>query len=358
MEAVSLQKCRLSMVYRISIGVFLAVYLMGQAFGQVKPTPRSQEGTTSGGLPLINYEAFGKKDFSKLPVEDGGKIVARVNGLPVTLDQFDTEMKWSIGPSAKVDPARAEGLKTALTIPVMDNIILNEVLDQYAKKYRLEPAEAEIQNEIKRRNAELTSGNKLEDRASVCSLPTTSVVELVRSDIIRLNVQRFLADQATSTSLNTEEYAKFLKASEAMTTNTETYRASHIVFRATPDMSPYSIEDNRIKAEEVLAKIGNGEDFGTAARTYSQDRFTIYLKGDMGYFTAGTMYPEFENALKQMKVGDISSIVRTPVGFHIIKLTEKYPTNGPLLYQQFQRKIAADEGIKRLVKNAKIEKYL
>ncbi len=79
------------------------------------------------------------------------------------------------------------------------------------------------------------------------------------------------------------------------------------------------------KILEVENKIKQGEDFGELAKQYSDDKFSAKNNGDLGYFQRHRMVPEFEYAAFKLKVGEISPIVKTSYGFHIIKLTEERP---------------------------------
>lgn len=76
------------------------------------------------------------------------------------------------------------------------------------------------------------------------------------------------------------------------------------------------------KAEEVFAKLKNGENFEELAKEYSEDS-TASLGGDLGYFGKGVMVPEFENAAFALDVGEVSDLVLTKYGYHIIKVEEK-----------------------------------
>jgi len=76
--------------------------------------------------------------------------------------------------------------------------------------------------------------------------------------------------------------------------------------------------DKESKAKEVLEKLKNGESFSKLAQEYSIDS-SRKRGGDLGYFGRGVMVKEFENAAFSLKPGEVSGIVKTQFGYHIIK---------------------------------------
>jgi len=98
-------------------------------------------------------------------------------------------------------------------------------------------------------------------------------------------------------------------------------RARHILIKVTPDADPEKVGEARKRAEEILARVKKGEDFASLAEQYSEGP-TAKKGGDLGYFTRGRMVKEFEDAAFSLQPGELSPVVRTQFGFHIIKLED------------------------------------
>ncbi len=140
---------------------------------------------------------------------------------------------------------------------------------------------------------------------------------------VRLSYVRLNAD-ALSEGIEVSDAAvkELYEQKKASLTTKQQRRASHILFQLPDDPDEDAVTKTRAEAEKVLQQIRDGADFGTLAKQYSADPGSAAKDGDLGYFPAGAMVPAFDKAVFAMQVGDVSDLVRTQFGFHIIKLTD------------------------------------
>ncbi|EWH11848.1 PpiC-type peptidyl-prolyl cis-trans isomerase [Catenovulum agarivorans DS-2] len=161
----------------------------------------------------------------------------------------------------------------------------------------------------------------------------TDAVEISEADIVshyEANIEQYeteekfdiayielkLDDVAKGIEVSQEEVSQHYKASQAQYVKAERRRASHILI-------DNSTDDAQQKAQELLAKIEAGEDFAELATTHSADTFSGQNGGDLDFFGKGVMDPAFEEAAFSLEnIGDVSEVVESSFGYHIIKLTD------------------------------------
>jgi len=134
-------------------------------------------------------------------------------------------------------------------------------------------------------------------------------------------VELSLTDLLPLIDVSDEEAEEYYQQNLQSFRSDEERRASHILFESAEDD-----EGLKMQAEQALAKAQAGEDFASLAKTHSSDTFSAENGGDLDWFARGIMDPAFEDAAFGLaKVGDISSVVKSDFGYHIIMLTDVKP---------------------------------
>lgn len=162
-----------------------------------------------------------------------------------------------------------------------------------------------------------------------------------------------LASIITSITVTEDEVKTFYKTNGDKYQNQQQREASHILIATSKNASPAEKAKAKSKAEDVLGQIKkNPKQFEELATKYSQDPESAKKGGDLGAFGRGMMVKPFDDAVFSMKVNEVSGIVESDFGYHIIKLTKiigedggldaiKSQIKAELIYQKAQDKYAA-----------------
>jgi peptidyl-prolyl cis-trans isomerase D len=122
-------------------------------------------------------------------------------------------------------------------------------------------------------------------------------------------------------SITDKEIQSFYEYNHASYSQPHQLKARHILFKLAEDAAKEADEEVRKTAEAVLAKVRKGEDFASLAAKHSSCP-SKSKGGDLGYFEKGRMTPAFEEVAFNLKKGEISDLVRTPFGYHIIQVED------------------------------------
>lgn len=166
--------------------------------------------------------------------------------------------------------------------------------------------------------------------------------EQVRIAWLELDRERLMEEIAVTEDEVRKRYDEEVATFEAQTER----RAAHILFEASDDAAFAAAEE---RAAEVLAQLQGGAEFAALAAEFSDDTGSAEDGGDVGYTTGDSFVPEFEAALRELAVGEVSPPVRTEFGVHIIKLLEINATE----IEPFESRRAA---LERDLKSQEVEK--
>ncbi|EDN68374.1 peptidyl-prolyl cis-trans isomerase D [Beggiatoa sp. PS] len=162
-------------------------------------------------------------------------------------------------------------------------------------------------------------------------------VEKVRIEYVELSK----SDLANAEPLSEEMLKERYQERKASFTTPGRWNARHILIEVGKEASVSDKEEAKQKVQDILAKIKAGESVEKLAKQFSDDIGSKNQGGDLGWFDSGTMVKPFEEALKSMKVGDISEPIKTRFGFHIIELVDVQPEK-VLPFEQVREQLEAD----------------
>ncbi len=143
--------------------------------------------------------------------------------------------------------------------------------------------------------------------------------EPIRKQLMVQKLEEKKFGNVSATSLEVQKFFKTYKDSIGVIP--EKVQIAHI-FKV-PKPSEEMKEVYRKKAEAILDSIKHGADFAAMAKKYSEDPGSASAGGDLGWVGKGVFYPEFEAAAFALKPGELSGVVESPVGFHIIQMIER-----------------------------------
>lgn len=249
-------------------------------------------------------------------------VVALVNGDPIHYSDIDNAIKQVMNQLGK-DTAQFGNLMpdTTLRKDILRWIVSMRLLVQEAQKLNINVEDNEIEtviNTIKRR---FPSEQKFLDALQQADL----TFEQFKINLTReLTVQRLLEQQLGSQmkDISDEDALKYYNEHGEALMQNEQIRVHHILLKVGETADPEKVKSVENRALRILEKIKKGEDFEGLARQYSEDPSAL-KGGDIGFFSRGDMIKNFEDAAFILKVGEVSDLVRTPLGFHIIRLDER-----------------------------------
>lgn len=296
------------------------------------------------------------------------KVVASVNDKNITVSEYTQALKLNKGAIESMygtsiwDTEIEKGKKYSefFKDSVLEQMINTEVLYQQAKKDNLLPSKEEVDKQFKEFQKEAKENKTYEENMKKLGITDE---DIKKEQEIGIAIQNYKDNFSKTTKISDEEMKKYYDDNKSEFYE-DKVQASHILIKTVDDngkeLSDKKQEEAKKKAEDILKKVKSGEEFAKLAKEYSEDG-SASNGGDLGFFTKGEMVPEFETAAWGLKPGEVSELVKTQYGYHIIKVTDKLDKQlsfddvkdtikNNLLSEKF------NTTVEKLVKEAKITK--
>jgi len=286
-------------------------------------------------------------DINTLP-----EIVAQVNGGKVSREVFvrsfsnlKNEMKIT---GRAVTSENFEAVKRNL----LDSIINTELLYQESENRKVVVDDKEVIAQFSQIRSQFQTEEEFNKSLSK---------ELYTTDELKMEIRKgkminslLKANVFDKIKVSEEDAKKYYDENSNMFNRPETIKARHILIRLDETADSETVAKAEEQMKEIVKKQKEGVNFEELAKQYSEGPSAVQ-GGDLGYFPRGAMFEEFDEAVFSLKPGEVSGVVRTMVGLHLIK-AEDMREAGILKFAEVKDKVIGR--LKMLEKRKIIEGYI
>lgn len=290
-------------------------------------------------------------------------VAATVNGaeipetrLQATVDNYLRRQGDGSGEASQPDN------RDALRTQILDVLIGQELLWQAAREAELVAGDAEVDAAFAEARERFDSDAAFETQLQASGFDRESFRDDVRQ---RLSARKWIeAKVAAGIAIDDDAVTRFYETNRERFVRPPELRARHILLQLGADASDAEREAARARLAAIRERAVAGEDFAALAREHSEDG-SAPQGGDLGFFGPGMMVEPFERAAYALEPGEISDIVQTRFGLHLIELVERKPggvyaeaevadqIRAFLLRERYRSEL--DAAIERLRQQAEIE---
>lgn len=251
-----------------------------------------------------------------------GKVIDQVVGVVgnkiVMLSDLDAQYQQYL--------AQGNYASDAVRCQVLDQLMLTKLLVHYANIDSVEVSDGQVDGELEKRIAYFTeqfdgSTEKLEEyyQKSVPEIKD-EFRPLIKEQLQAQAMQSKITGKAAASPADVKDYYNSIPKDSLPLISSEIEYAE-IAFKI--NISKAEKERVKERINEIRERILKGEDFSTLAVLYSQDNGSAKAGGELGYVPRGQYVPEFEAAAFKLKKGEISEVVETKFGYHIIQMIDR-----------------------------------
>jgi peptidyl-prolyl cis-trans isomerase C len=245
------------------------------------------------------------------------EVVARVNGEAITGKDLDDAVRAIAGRAGPIPPDERDRVYRG----VLDNMIGYRLMIQEAKARKITVADAEVDAQVAQIRAQFPSDAQFQQALTA----QRTTLEAVRNDARDgMSADKLVESEiAGKVAVKPEAVTDFYQKNQDKFQQGPRVRASHILIGIPQNADAATKQQAKAKADALLKDLKAGKDFAATAKANSQDPGSAPNGGDLGYFEQGQMVPPFEQAAFALKPGEMSEVVETQFGYHIIKVAEK-----------------------------------
>jgi peptidyl-prolyl cis-trans isomerase SurA len=264
-------------------------------------------------------------------VGDIDSIVAVVNDDVITRYELDDRVREVVRQLLKQDTPLPT--KDVLEKQILERMITDMLQQQYASENGVRVDDTQLNLAITRiaQQNKFPSLAKFRAKLEKDGVNYKKFREEIRSEIISTRLRE--REVESKIIISESEVDNYLANKARLGSAGEEFHLAHILVAVPEQASAEKIQAARERAEQALSKLNGGADFAQVAAGFSDAKDALQ-GGDLGWRSSDSIPPLFMNELQNMKPGQTSPVLRSPSGFHILKLLEKRSSNAPVVITQ------------------------
>ncbi len=296
-------------------------------------------------LALVILATFALTGCGKAPKD----AVAKINSDVISKTEFDKNFDMYKNVYEKQygedimnkDAGNGMTFEEVIKEQVLEKLILEKIILDYASKNKIEVTDEEVTERVESYKEVLETKEKYEEFLTENNMTEDNFKEGIKKEMI---IDKYRNNFIEGLEIDEKEAKKYFEG------NKDKYikvRASHILV------------ETEEEAKEILEKINSGEEFHALAAKESIDTSTAVKGGDLGYLVKG-MIPEFDDIIFSLKTGEVSDVVESDYGFHLIKIDERLEDYEDVKDRVIDNLKAQkyDENLKKMREEAKVKIYM
>ena len=289
--------------------LIVALAMASQALAEEKP--KAAAGSTTNATPVTTLA----------PVTGG--VVARVNGTEIKRKELDAAVQALTTQLARRGRPAPPRSPAQLEREVLEEMVGRELLLQEGGKHVPADVDQKAQAQIEMVKKQFGSEEQFKETLAETGITPEEYARRVHSNVIVQDTIQQLIDKAVK--IAPEEIKSFYDKNPDQFLRPESVRASHILIRVPPGASDEVKKAKRAQIEAARTVIKSGEKFADIARKVSEDPGSAPNGGDLDYFPRGAMVPEFDAVAFSLKTNELSEVITTQFGYHILMVTDRKP---------------------------------
>lgn len=291
---------------------------------------------------------------------------ADINGKAIPYKDYELQLEMFKQQVMRGQPGQLpDELKQRLKNQVITKMVANELLFQQAAKQGIKIEANAIDAEIQKIKSRFKDEAQFLERLKGAGLDEKKLRSQIRQ---QATINKLIEKEIVpKVKINDDDTKKYYDANPDKFRQKEKVRAQHILMKVEKDASEDKKVEARKKLQDLQKRILAGEEFSALAKAHSQGPSNV-KGGDLGYFTKGRMVKPFEEVAFKLATNEVSDIVETQFGYHLIKVIDHQEASNPpyenvkpkiksfLFNEQVQKKM--EPYVNSLREKAKIEIYV